>query len=122
MYAPAHIDTALIIEDDYLLASDLEDTLTKLGARRVVWARNMSEAIKATEAGVHFATVDLRLGDSICYDAIAELRERGIPFIYVSAYVPGNHPELPEAPWVSKPASANEIVQAMQGLFPTGSV
>ena len=115
--------TVVIIEDEPLIAMDLEILVESLGHKVVGLARTRVEAVnlaRATEPGLVLA--DIRLADgSSGLDAVNEILETlGAPVIFITAYpeslLTGQRPE--PAFLISKPFRA-ETVKAIvsQALF-----
>jgi hypothetical protein len=63
--------------------------------------------------------VDVKLADADCGRLVEVLRDRAIPFVYVSGYRAADHPDLPKAPWVSKPVDDAELVSAFVSVCPS---
>lgn len=111
----------MIVEDEALIAMDLEMTLEDLGAEVVCKASSASEAVRlARQYQPDCATMDINIhGDRDGVSAAIELFQiLGIRSIFVSAY--GN-PETRErasaanpAGWISKPFSEVELKRALQ--------
>jgi DNA-binding NarL/FixJ family response regulator len=115
---PARI---LIIEDDLLIATQIETTLTEAGFDVVGLAPTGEEAIElAAKAPPDLAVVDIRLaGDRNGVDTALELfRSHGIRCIFASAYSDDEARQraAPAAPfgWLQKPytmASLTDMVR-----------
>ena len=116
---PARI---LVIEDDLLIATQIETTLTEAGFGVVGLAPTGEEAIElATKDPPDLAVVDIRLaGDRDGVDTALELfRSHGIRCIFASAYPDdeARRRAAPAAPfgWLQKPytmASLTDMVRA----------
>ncbi|HUO55445.1 MAG TPA: response regulator [Rhodoblastus sp.] len=115
--------TVAIIEDEPLIAMDLETLVESLGHNVIGMARTRAEAValaRATRPGLVLA--DIRLADgSSGLDAVNEILESmGVPVIFITAYpeslLTGQRPE--PAFLISKPFRA-ETVKAIvsQALF-----
>lgn len=113
----AHIDTVLIVEDDYFLASDLGETLKELGCTTVRIARTVPESLAVIEQGIQFVTLDIKVGQTSCLEVAESLAERQIPFVYVTGYPEADHGSLPRAPWVGKPTDVDRLVEAINSQF-----
>ena len=113
----SHIQHALVVEDEYLLATDLRDYLQRLGCHNVRLAMNGSDGERSLALGrPGLVTLDVRLGNSDC-DRLADiLAARGIAFLYVSGFSRRDKPDLPDAPWVTKPLDELELACAVQAL------
>lgn len=79
--------SVLVVEDQSLIAMDVEDTLRGMGAQDVRLVSDTEEAITAlTTFQPHIAILDFILG-SVTSEAVAEhLLERGIPFMFMTGY------------------------------------
>lgn len=115
---------ALIVEDEFIIALELEMLLSDLGVEIVGSAATAEKALKmAAELAPDFVTMDVRLsGQMDGIDAAIELfnRHRLRP-IFVSAY---KDPEMMQRAkaahplgWVRKPVSAT----ALRAVLPTPS-
>jgi CheY-like chemotaxis protein len=113
----------LIIEDEPLIAMDIEDIVTRLGHRVTGVARTRKEAVQlasAQEPGIILADIQLADGSS-GIDAVNDLLKGfEVPVIFITAYperlLTGDRPE--PAFLITKPFSP-EMVKAMisQALF-----
>lgn len=102
----------LVIEDEFLIALDIECTLLRAGAAYVALAGGVEEALAQIADGPWDAAVtDVNLqGDNI--DAIVEaLRARRIPFLLLTGYgrdaLPGC---VARAPMLAKPFDPQALV------------
>lgn len=108
-----HISYALVAEDNFVLAVELQQELFDLGCPEAVIACRVESAILALKVGVQFAVLDVELAGVPCTELAERLVASGIPFIYFSGYGREDFPELPTAPWVNKPASSGELAAAI---------
>lgn len=77
----------LIVEDELLVAMNLEDLLIEMGHEVVGLASHMSEAMEfARESDFDFAVLDINIAGTPSFPVADILRERGIPFIFTSGY------------------------------------
>ena len=113
----------LIIEDEPLIAIDLEDIVTSLGHQPVGIARTRQEAVKlAKETSPQLVLSDIRLADgSSGIDAVNDiLKDFDVPIIFITAFperlLTGERPE--PAFLITKPFSP-DMVKALiaQALF-----
>ena len=82
----------LVLEDDMLLAMDMEDHLISRGYSVHGPYGRVGEALDAIPGlDIDVAIVDLNLNGEFSFPVIQELRQRGVPVIVCSGYV-----ELPE--------------------------
>lgn len=113
----------LIIEDEPLIAMDIEDIVTSLGHRAVGVARTQKEAVqKASKLKPQLVLSDIQLADgSSGIDAVNDiLKSFNVPVIFITAFperlLTGDKPE--PAFLITKPFSS-EAVKAViaQALF-----
>lgn len=109
---------ALIVEDDFLLAMDVEGVLRKFGWTDVFIASSVSEAHEQIASGsVSFATLDLKIDKVTCPSVAVALRQNAIPFIYLTGYDPRDIEGFPSAPWLIKPATDQEFESAARSAL-----
>ena len=107
------ISRALVAEDNFVLAVELQDELFELGCPEALIACRLETAILALKVGVQFAVLDVELAGEPCTELAQRLAASSIPFIYFSGYEPEDFPQLPIAPWVGKPASSAQLAAAI---------
>ncbi|MGG2476128.1 response regulator, partial [Rhizobium sp. BR5] len=103
----------IIVEDEYLVALDVEAVLQSMGVETVVIATTLGQARQAVEQdGADCVLLDVSLTDGTSYEFARLLREVGIPFGFVSGYgdTTGFPDDLSHAPLLGKPFGENEIM------------
>ena len=112
----AHI---LIVEDEPLIALDIEVAVRLAGAGVVSAAQTVEQALTMVEApGLAGAIVDLRLQGQSVRDVVKRLTERSIPFLfYTGADDIPTARSWPMIPVVSKPAPPQEVVRLLARLM-----
>jgi DNA-binding response OmpR family regulator len=109
----------LVVEDDPLMAIDLEDTLADAGAVVVDLCRTLDEAMaRANGDDFAVAVLDFGLGTDTASPVARRLVRRGVPFILYTGKSSGD-PSLAEwaCPIVQKPASPRELVSAVRTVL-----
>jgi CheY-like chemotaxis protein len=109
----------LVVEDEPLVALDVEKALRAAGAR-VVSAGYVESGLYTTEhPELSAAVVDLRLGTGNGAAVCRRLRQLGVPFVvhtgYPAVLVTSDWPDVPV---ISKPADASRIVRELARLLP----
>jgi two-component SAPR family response regulator len=111
---------ALVVEDHFLIALDMEVMLRALGVRIVDLANCIADALAAIERKPpDFAILDLKLGAKMTALPIAEvLLGRAIPFVFATGYddftvVPAS---MRNAPVVRKPVPFAALTTALAAL------
>ena len=85
--ATGAVPSVMIVEDEMLVALDLQETVKSLGYKVVGPFGGLAEAIDG--AGTHavdFAILDLNLNGEMTYDLAVELEKRGIPIVFTTGY------------------------------------
>ena len=77
----------LIVEDEALIASLIEDFLLDQGCEVVGPAMHMEDAVElARESAIDGATLDVNIVGEKVYPVADILTERGIPFVFMTGY------------------------------------
>lgn len=78
----------LIVEDEYLLAEDLQGELTDAGAVVVGMASNVTDALEiiSSEGELDAAVLDVNLGGTPVFPVADRLLDKGIPFVLTTGY------------------------------------
>jgi CheY-like chemotaxis protein len=115
----AYSRSALVVEDNMIIAMEAEELLRELGyedCHVCSTVRGAQDIIAAHP--ISFALLDIDLGEETSEPIAATLRSRGTPFIFASGY--DDFPELDQAladvPVVTKPYTSSDIAAAMAGL------
>ena len=110
----------LVVEDDPVLAMDLDATLVGAGAVVVDLCRTLDEAMKRADAGdFAVAVLDFGLGSETVSPVARRLANRGVPFVL---YTGKSRHEPSMAEWrdcsiVQKPASTRALVSAVRTVL-----
>lgn len=102
----------LVLEDEFLIAMDVEQLCRDHGARDVSIARSLEEV---GEADFDAAIIDVLLGDVSTLDFAAKLQEAGTPFVFASGYTDNGEvaKRFPDIAMIGKPYSGNDLVGAV---------
>ncbi|MBF7073552.1 GAF domain-containing protein [Glaciecola sp. MH2013] len=114
------LSSALIVEDNMIIALDLEDTLYALGVKKVFVSASSADAIKIiNKESISFAILDVNLGGENSISIAKHLKELCIPFIFVTGYseLQGIKKEgFENVELLSKPFSNTDIKNFVDGL------
>jgi CheY-like chemotaxis protein len=105
----------LLVEDEPLIAYDVENHLRKAGAR-VITAGYRDAALSMTaHPDLSRAVVDLRLGNDSAPPICRRLAQRDLPFVVHSGYATEEaiRRKRPSVPIIERPAAPDEIVHAL---------
>ncbi|RVK32319.1 response regulator [Sinorhizobium meliloti] len=108
---PPAIKSVLVLEDNFLIALDMEEMLVALGVTSVDVATTKSKAMELIADHTYdFAILDINLGDDTSF-AVADALARGISFGFTSGY--GELLALPshlrDVPRIDKPFSEGTL-------------
>ncbi len=110
----------LVLEDDVLLAMDVEDYLLEQGYAVVGPFGRVAQALEAVEAGgLDGAILDLNLNGELSFPVIEALRQKGIPLIVCSGYagLPELKAKLAGLPLLAKPWTPQKLGYLMDRHF-----
>jgi CheY-like chemotaxis protein len=108
----------LVVEDDPVIAMDLQGVLETAGATVVGPAHNASEALTLVERWrISAAVLDYRLraGDTLALARM--LAERGIPFLFQTSDPASVLHEHPDATILPKPFRPGQLTSAVEALL-----
>jgi DNA-binding response OmpR family regulator len=108
--------TILIVEDEPLIALDLQATLQAAGAS-VSCCRADDAVTLAGQKNFSAAVLDARPGSSEHRPIARKLRDSGVPFLFYSTQAPEDVTTVRGAPVVLKPGRPQEIVAAVMLLL-----
>lgn len=100
----------LVLEDNPLIAMDLEDELSDRGFDPVC-AATVPDARKVVERQApSFAFLDMHVRSETSFDLARELRSAGVPFVFVSGNDASSLPEdLKTSKILTKPINFDEL-------------
>ncbi len=106
----------LVVEDEFLVALDLERLLRRHGWRVLGPAATVAAALRLLRGATpDVALLDVNLGGELVTLVAQELRARGVPFVLASAY--DGHElgvvALAKAPSVGKPTDERRLLAAL---------
>jgi CheY-like chemotaxis protein len=112
----------LILEDEMIVALDLQEMLTSLGAEVAATAMRLDTALQlAATIEIDAAVLDINVRGERSYAVARLLRRRGIPFVFATGYghVEGEA-DLGDVPIVGKPYRAADLGARLAALLGTG--
>ena len=103
----------LVLEDEFLIAMDVEQLCRDYGAEDVAVARQLEEIDDELEFDA--AIVDVLLGGVSTFDFADRLKDAGKPFIFASGYTDNAEvaQRFPGVALIGKPYSGNDLVEAV---------
>ena len=112
--------TALIVEDQLLIAMDLEQILKDAGVRVLATLASTREAIDFLQQySPHFAILDVDLGEETCEPIARLMLKQQTPFLFATGYddtgiIPA---DLAAVPVVHKPFDRRAILDSLRAAL-----
>jgi DNA-binding response OmpR family regulator len=109
----------LVVEDEVLIAFDLRASFQEAGARSVLLAHTLADALAlARTAELSSAVLDVQLGHDGAAPVAEVLTRRAIPFLFHSGQPPSDPLRLawPDVPSVTKPSGGRSLAVAIARL------
>jgi DNA-binding NarL/FixJ family response regulator len=105
----------LLLEDEFLIAMDVEQLCRDHGAHDVRIVRSLDELADDPDPRPDAAIIDVMLGEGSTLPFARQLYETGVPFVFASGY--SDHEEIfqafPGVSVVGKPYSGDDLVKAV---------
>jgi CheY-like chemotaxis protein len=115
---PDHHVRILVVEDEYLIADDMQRELERLGVVVIGPAPTVAMALRLLHAApiLDGAILDINLRGEKSFPVADALRERAIPFVFTTGYDPSMIPEpYRRMRRFEKPVSMHDVVRAVLG-------
>jgi two-component sensor histidine kinase len=114
----------LVVEDEYLVAMEVERMVAAAGCRVVGPSGGLKDALgMALSEPLDGAVIDINLGGESVAPLAELLRQRNVPFVFMTGY--GRLDMLPahqrEATVLRKPVRESELLQALAGALARGA-
>jgi CheY-like chemotaxis protein len=106
----------LVVEDELIIALELEDLLGRLGCEVVEAAPTVKRALRAAERQhPDVAVLDVNLHGERVTPVAEALRQQGVPFVLVTGYGRERLADraLQDAPCLRKPVDCRQIASAL---------
>jgi CheY-like chemotaxis protein len=105
----------LVVEDEALVALQLEDMLTELGCAIVGPASRVGQALKLLDGEpVQVAVLDLNIAGEMVYPVADALKNRGLPYIFVTGFATSDLTDPHrDQPVLEKPFARRQLLRAI---------
>ena len=112
--------TVLLVEDDFIVAFDMQTALEEQGAR-VLGAASLDEAreLLANDRPT-IAVLDVNLNGDYVFPLVDDLRSREVPFLFATAYSDDERlfpQQVRSAPRLAKPVQPNVLIGQLQRML-----
>ena len=117
MASAAHRPTVLVVEDEFIIALDLSETVKDLGYELEGPFADNENAFEAIDKDMpDCAILDVFLGDGEVYPLADKLAEAGVPIVFHSGHVPPKEVQerYPQALACSKPCPPDKLIDLLQ--------
>jgi DNA-binding NtrC family response regulator len=107
----------LVVEDEMLIAAEMEATLEDLGCQVVGPYGRIGEALDALhDTAVDAAVLDVNVRGEMIFPVAEKLKERGVPMVFCTGYadLPTFPEPLREQARLSKPCAASSVEAALR--------
>jgi two-component SAPR family response regulator len=111
----AHPLKVLVVEDESLVALDIENMLEEMGCKVVASVPRLVRALDlASRLDFDLAVLDINLAGEVVYPLAFRLAARGIPFVFSTGYSTASvPPELSDRPILKKPVMLANLKRAV---------
>jgi len=106
----------LVVEDEYMIASDLIASLEQAGAAVFGPVSDLERAMEIVGANFPLdgAVLDINLHGKMVYPAARLLSEKGVPIVFVTGYECHSIPSsFAEAPCLNKPIDERDLINLL---------
>ena len=110
----------LIVEDEFLLAMELEALLEQRGCMVLGPVSSVRHALALLDGGQpELALLDVNLKGERATPVAAALQARGVPFVLITGYSGPqlSEPELRDAPRIDKPVNCRALKRAVESAL-----
>lgn len=104
----------LVVEDETLVAMQIEDILEELGCVVVETAMNLGQAEEALDRGgaIDLAFLDVNIAGQLVFPFAERLAERDIPIVFATGYgKAGLQTPWDDRPFLQKPYLPEEVAE-----------
>lgn len=99
----------ILVEDEALLALDMQDMLEDMGYLVVGAAGRLEDALTLAESDFDLALLDMNLGGARIDTVAHRIAARGIPIVFVTGYGQRTLPRGIAAPVLDKPCNPETL-------------
>lgn len=108
----------LVVEDEMMIALEIDDALEALGCEVVGPVATVERALELSrQGGLDGAILDIAVRDGRTYAVAEVLSNRGVPFVFASGYGEGTvPPPFRDRPRLAKPFTAAQLERHVRAL------
>jgi CheY-like chemotaxis protein len=107
----------LLVEDEAMVAIEMEDQLAELGCEVATAMRLQPALALAAQQSFDLAILDVNLDGTLSYPLADWLAAQGVPYLFATGYgSAGIQPAYSDRPAIRKPISVEELKRAIERL------
>ena len=110
--------TILVVEEEFLIALDIQRMLETHGTGQMLFARTAEEAheLEAYWPSIRLAIVEIRHDGAHSLTLVRRLRDAGVAVVLNTAdsAIRRGHPDFPDVPVAVKPMAEEDLVAAIE--------
>lgn len=109
----------LVVEDEYMIADDLAALLRQAGAEVIGPASSLPKAVRILDSRdrIDAAVLDINLCGVDVFPLVDELRNKGIPVMFLTGYgADGIPPEYSAITRCQKPMGTSRVVEELRAM------
>jgi DNA-binding response OmpR family regulator len=107
----------LLVEDEAIIAFDMESIIREANGEVVAYAGNLPMALKLTNTpGLSLAILDFRLGSQNSLPVARKLHAAGLPFVFYTGTASCISEVWPGVPILVKPANPARLISTLASL------
>lgn len=103
----------LILEDEPLIAMDLEDIILETLQADCIWASSLKDGLQRIQEGVDFALLDFDLGGDNSIPVARRLEALKVPFCFVSGSLSDVPSHFRDVPKIAKPYRSADVARVL---------
>jgi len=109
----------LVLEDEFLIAMDVEDLCREQGAASVSIVRNFNDLRAFADVRIDAAVLDVMLSGTPTFDFAKELREQNVPFVFATGHADDAQmfSEFSGVEVVGKPFAGPDLIRALEAAI-----
>jgi CheY-like chemotaxis protein len=109
----------LIVEDEVLIALDLESIVADTIDAEVLLSRSVARAKNLIEQSIDLALLDVDVTNGKTFEVAMLFKLRQVPFVFLTALNREHIPEeLRDAPYITKPVDTKKLVEYLRKVIP----
>lgn len=107
----------LLVEDEAIIAFDMESIICEANGEVVAHAGSLPKALKlANTPDLSLALLDFRLGSENSLPVAKKLHAAGVPFVFYTGNAPCIREFFPDVPIIPKPADPAILINTLASL------